>query len=184
MMIYFGLYDDIAPLASQLKRLVEEKDFHHECGMVGLRYLYIALNKAGLQEYAFKIINANGFPSYRAWVDDGATTLYEYWDSTTSKNHHMYSDFMSWMIKTILGISPELSAPGFGRVHLSPYFFDGLQFAEGYSDTVNGKIEVRWERKAGSVELTVNVPRGMEVILGTRTLDVGLNVINIKNDKE
>ena len=129
MMIYFDLYDDVAPLASQLARLVEEKDFHHECGMVGLRYLYLALNKAGLAEYAYKILNAKGFPSYRAWVEDGATALYEYWDATTSKNHHMYSDFMSWIIKTVLGIAPCADAPGFKRVNVSPFFFEDLDFA-------------------------------------------------------
>jgi alpha-L-rhamnosidase len=179
MMIYFDLYDDIAPLASQLKRLVEEKDFHHECGMVGLRYLYIALNKAGLEEYAYKIINAKGFPSYRAWVDDGATTLYEYWDSTTSKNHHMYSDFMSWMIKTVLGINPSFDAPAFKKVDINPYFFEDLDYAEGSSDTVSGKISVSWKRKEGRVTLKIDVPGGIEAYYSGKLLSEGLNEIRI-----
>ena len=179
MMIYFDLYDDITPLAAQLKRLVEEKNFHHECGMVGLRYLYIALNKAGLQEYAYRIINAEGFPSYRAWVDDGATTLYEYWDMTTSKNHHMYSDFMSWMIKTVIGINPLLCAPGFKKIEINPYFFEELDFAEGYSDTVNGKISVKWERREGSIILKIDVPAGVEASYKGNSLAVGMNEIKL-----
>lgn len=179
MMIYFDLYDDIEPLAAQLARLVEEKDFHHECGMVGLRYLYLALNKAGLAEYAYRIIHAKGFPSYRAWVEDGATTLYEYWDSTTSKNHHMYSDFMSWMIKTVLGIAPCLSAPGFARVDVAPYFFKDLEFAEGHCDTVRGRIFVRWERREGDVWLTVCVPQGIAAYYAGKRLSEGENRIRI-----
>ncbi len=181
MMIYFDLYDDIKPLAAQLARLVEEKDFHHECGMVGLRYLYIALNKAGLAEYAYKIINASGFPSYRAWVEDGATTLYEYWDSTTSKNHHMYSDFMSWMIKTVLGIAPVLSAPGFARVDIAPYFFEELDFAEGACDTVSGRICVRWERCEGGILLTACVPQGIEAYYAGKRLSAGENRICVSD---
>ncbi len=165
MMIYFDLYDDIAPLTAQFARLVEEKDFHHECGMVGLRYLYIALNKAGLAEYAYKILNARGFPSYRAWVEDGATTLYEYWDATTSKNHHMYSDFMSWIIKTVLGIAPALSAPGFARVDISPFFFEDLSFAEGHCDTAHGRISVRWEKEGKKIRLTARADHGIEAYL-------------------
>ena len=165
MMIYFDLFDDIAPLAKQLARLVEEKNFHHECGMVGLRYLYIALNKAGLAEYAYKIIHAKGFPSYSAWVEDGATTLYEYWDGTTSKNHHMYSDFMSWIIKTVLGIAPLSDTPGFARVDITPYFFRDLDFAEGHCDTVRGRVSVRWERECKKIRLTVRVAKGMDAYL-------------------
>ena len=165
MMIYFDLYDDIEPLAKQLMRLVEEKDFHHECGMVGLRYLYIALNKAGLSEYAYKILNAKGFPSYSAWVEDGATTLYEYWDGTTSKNHHMYSDFMSWMIKTVLGIAPRLDAPGFEKADITPFFFKDLDFAEGHADTARGRISVRWERQGEKIKLTAEADGEIDAYL-------------------
>lgn len=181
MLIYFDLYDKLSPLASQLARLVEQRHFHHECGMVGLRYLYLALNKAGLQEYAYRILNASGFPSYRAWVEDGATALYEYWDATTSKNHHMYSDFMSWMIKTVLGIAPSPEAVGFARVELCPHFFEELSFAEGYCETVRGKICVRWERKEGEILLSVSVPEGMAAFYEGKALSAGENRIAVQN---
>ena len=177
MMIYFDLYDDIAPLALQLSRLVEEKDFHHDCGMVGLRYLYLALNKAGLYEAAYKILHAKGFPSYSDWVEDGATTLYEYWDATTSKNHHMYSDFMSWIVKTVLGIAPRLDAPGFARVDITPFFFEDLDFAEGSCNTVRGRISVRWEREGESVRLTAFAAKGIEADLFGEKLPEGETVV-------
>ncbi len=180
MMLYFDLYDELSPLASQLARLVEEKDFHHDCGMVGLRYLYIALNKAGLHEYAYRILNASGFPSYRAWVEDGATTLYEYWDATTSKNHHMYSDFMSWMIKTVLGIAPSLSGAGFRVIEIKPHFFEDLSFAEGYSDTVRGRISVRWERREEDILLTVSIPEGIDACYEGKKLGAGKTRISVR----
>ncbi|MBQ4630179.1 MAG: family 78 glycoside hydrolase catalytic domain [Clostridia bacterium] len=175
MTIYFDLYDDLAPLAAQLARLVEENDFHHACGMVGLRYLYIALNKCGLQEYAYKIITSKGFPSYSDWVTNGATALYEYWDMTTSKNHHMYSDFMSWMIKTILGISPNSLKPGFEEVHISPYFFSDLSFSEGYCETVKGKISVIWERKFDVIKLEIEIPEEINAYYKSKKLLTGIN---------
>lgn len=183
MMIYFGLYDDIAPLASQIAHLVEEKDYHHECGMVGLRYLYLALNKAGLAEYAYKILNAKGFPSYSAWVEDGATTLYEYWDATTSKNHHMYSDFMSWIIKTVLGIAPLADAPGFEKANITPFFFEDLDFAEGYCDTVRGRISVRWEREAEKIRLHVRADKGIDVHLFGEKLPTDKEIVRLIDAK-
>lgn len=42
---------------------------------------------------------------------------------TESQNHHMYSDFMSWMVKTILGIRARIDHPGFEAVEINPCFF-------------------------------------------------------------
>ena len=98
-------------------------------------------------------------------MEDGATTLYEYWDSTTSKNHHMYSDFMSWIVKTVLGIAPSPSAPGFARVDIAPFFFEDLDFAEGACNTVRGRISVRWEREGERVRLTAFAAKGIEAYL-------------------
>ena len=71
MLIYYDIYETLAPLAAQLKQLVEEKNFHHDCGMVGIRRLYAALSKCGLEEYAYKIITAKGYPSYVDWIEGG-----------------------------------------------------------------------------------------------------------------
>lgn len=175
LLIYFGIYDDIKPLKNQLKTLVEEFDFHHDCGMVGMRYLYTALNLCGLADYAFMIITADGFPSYNYWLEDGATTLYEYWNRTKSLNHHMYSYFMAWLIHTVLGIESDENHPGFERIDIHPHFFDGLDFAEGYCDTVRGLIAVRWERNGNKVRLSIDVPPAMEAYYNGKKLKTGMN---------
>ena len=177
MLVYNGLYENLAPLSEQLKELVEEKNFHHDCGMVGLRRLYMALNRCGLQEYAYRIITARGFPSYVSWLEDGATALYEFWDMSVSQNHHMYSDFMSWMMKTILGIGADIAHPGFTQVEINPYFFRELTYARGYCGTVRGRIGVAWKRTSDRIELTVEVPEGMTVTCRGQTLKSGVNVI-------
>lgn len=161
MVIYYGLYEGpLGPLAGQLKRAVEAKAFHHDCGMVGLRRLYYALNKCGLEEYALRIITADGFPGYTDWLDRGATTLWETWDGGASHNHHMYSDFMSWMMKTLCGISPDPGHPGFERVIIKPYFAGTLTFCEGSMDTVKGRIALSWERRGDGYVIDLTIPGG------------------------
>lgn len=171
MLIYHGIYDELAPLAGQLARLIEEKDFHHYCGMVGLRHLYMALNKCGLHEYAYRIITAEGFPSYRVWSEDGMTTLYETWGMTGSHNHHMYSDFMSWLMKTVIGI--RMTEPAYKTVEIAPCFFDALSYAKGYIDTPMGRISVCWKREESGVRLDVSVPEGIEARYGGKVLAAG-----------
>ncbi len=165
MLIYFGLYHQLEPLKQQLKRLIEEKNMHHNCGMVGLRYLYPALNQCGLQEYAYQILTAKDFPSYLAWIEDGATTLYEAWDIDleVSRNHHMYSSFMPWLVKTVGGIRRYHDSVGYEQVEINPYFFQALEYARVSSDTVHGEISVFWERKGKHINLEFNVPKSMTV---------------------
>lgn len=162
MLLYHDIYDDQDPLASQLARLVEEKNFHHDCGMVGLRHLYMALNKCGLHDYAYKIITAEGFPSYRDWYSDGMTCLYETWGMSDSHNHHMYSDFMSWMMKTIIGI--RINAHAYEVIDLEPHFFEGLTFARGHIDTPQGRISVDWKRETDGIHLHIVLPETVDAL--------------------
>ena len=156
---------DSEALKAQLARLVEEKNFRHDCGMVGLPCLYSALNLCGLEEYAFRILTAEGYPGYREWLDGGATTLWEMWGSGGSHNHHMYSSFMSWMMKTIVGI--EALAPAYEKTAIRPVFFAGLDRAEGSIVTpAGGRIAVSWKREADGVRLSVSVPAGVRAVYG------------------
>ncbi len=185
MLIYFDLYQDPEPLKAQLKRLVEEANFHHNCGMVGLRYLYPALNKCGLYEYAYKILTAKGFPSYMDWLEHGATTLYEMWNiqADGSRNHHMYSSFMTWLVKTAGGIRRYQDTPGYQKTEVNPYFFTELNYAKVCSDTVNGKISVFWQRTEEGIILEIDVPEGMTVYHQGKILEPGINIITIKENK-
>lgn len=141
MLIYYGVYGELEPLKGQLKELIVEAEFHHDCGMVGLRKLYAALNKCGLEEYAYRILTAKGYPGYREWFDQGAVTLWETWnwpDHHDSKNHRMYSDCLSWMVKTLLGIRQEEGSAGFKRIlgeleipEAAEVFYRGKRFPAG-----------------------------------------------------
>ncbi len=176
MLIYYDVYYDIEPLKKQLMKLIEENNFHHDCGMVGLRRLYIALSKCGLEEYAYRIVTAEGYPSYKEWFNQGATTLWEYWnwkEHDDSKNHHMFSDVLSWMVKSILGIRQAEQSVGFKIVHLKPYFFKELDYVAGSCETCSGKLSVSWRRSGREVLVEIEVPEKMTVIYQNKTLTAG-----------
>ncbi len=161
MLIYHRLYENLEPLKEQLRTLIEENMFHNSCGMVGLRHLYIALNMCGLEEYAYRIITSDSYPGYAYWIENGATTLWEKWEPRDSKNHHMFSDFMSWMIKTLLGIAPQKEYPGYEQVQIAPYFPPTLDYAAGSINTVRGEIAVDWKREEKGIALNIRIPEGV-----------------------
>ena len=127
--------------------------------MLGLPHLWEALNKCGMEDYAYRILTAPGFPGYRLWLEDGATTLYEMWSTTDSQNHHMYSCFMAWMMHSLIGI--RRTSPAYDTVTIAPYIPDDMDFAAGHIDTPHGRISVDWKKEADGVHLTVAVPDGI-----------------------
>ncbi len=182
MLIYYDLCENTEALKNQLKNLVEMANFHHNCGMVGFRCLFIALNKCGLHEYAYKILTADGYPSYKYWLDCGATTLWEMWDVeeyNDSKNHHMYSDFMSWMIKTITGINLDETKAGEGVFEINPYYFEKLNYAKCSYNSSYGKIDVWWNKEDDGVKLKVELEDGVKAYYKGEKLKSGITEFKI-----
>jgi alpha-L-rhamnosidase len=168
--IYYDLYTDLEPLKQQLKRAVEARDFHHNCGMVGLRRLYYALDKCGLSDYAYKIVTAKGTPSYSVWLDGGATTAWEHWLDDWSHNHHMYTDYMMWLIKTPGGITYSHK-----RAVIDPYFADDLTWCTVQTHGV----KVDWRRTAtGTIRVTIVIPAGVTGSYANRELTPGVYYID------
>ncbi len=169
-------------LTAQLARLTEETDFHHTCGMVGMRHLFDALELCGLQESAYRILTSDGYPSYRNWLDHGATTLWEKWipdcsQGSNSANHHMYSCFMKWMIQSLVGIRLLAMQNGVQTVRIAPYCPDELSFAEGsYRVPDGGTVRVRWERVSrGNITLRISVSGNIQVLYGDKILADGIH---------
>ena len=120
-----------------------------------------------------RVITASEYPCYRKWLDEGATCLWEKWHREESKNHQMYSDVISWLIKTAGGICPDESEPVYRSVTVDPYFFEGLDYVSARVKTVNGEVAVRWERRDGGIELSVTAPCEGLVIYKGEALSAG-----------
>lgn len=182
MLIYYDAYDHLNPLKRQLMQMLHASNYHHDCGMVGLRRLLVALDKCGLQEYAYKVLTVKGYPSFCDWFEQGATTLWETWDwhrHSDSKNHHMYSSFMTWLIETVAGIRQDPNSVGYQVVHIQPTYLQNLQFASASYQTGNGEVSVRWERDGSRIVLNISVPKKIEVLFMDKALPVGENQIVI-----
>ncbi len=107
--IYQDLYNsDEKPLAAEyLSQLIEKREFHIDCGILGMKYIFNALSEYGYAQTVYKLCLNPEYPSYAYWINHGMTTLCEKWDMTDSCNHHMFSEIEMWMYKHIAGIHIE-----------------------------------------------------------------------------
>lgn len=101
-----------------------------------------ALTHMGQTEDAYKLMLQTQFPSWLYPVTQGATTIWEHWDSYTEEkgfggqnamnsfNHYSLGSVLSWMYQVILGIQRDEKCPGYEHFLLKPEI-GPLKFARG-----------------------------------------------------
>ena len=87
----------------------------------------------------------------------------------------MYSDFMSWMMKTILGIFPNFESGEYEKMEIAPYFFADLTSAEGFCDTKHGRVSVKWKKTDNKADVEIEIPDGLDVFYNNEKLNPGIN---------
>ncbi len=159
-----------------LIRRIREKEYHLSCGFCGVKYILPVLCELGEADLAYRLAAETTYPSWGYSVVNGATTIWERWNSYTIKggfadetmnsfNHYSLGSCTEWMYRYVLGIRADLENPAFEKVLLqpSPDFSGKINRAEGSYKTAAGEISVRWERRGDAVYYTYNAPASLKV---------------------
>lgn len=129
----FALAFDLLPPAlrpralAHLVDLIEVRERHLTTGFVGTPLLLPVLSRFGRSDLAYEILLKEDYPSWLYTVQNGATTMWERWNSYTKEhgfgpvgmnsfNHYAYGAVGEWMYSTIGGISAL--SPGFKKMPL------------------------------------------------------------------
>lgn len=136
---------------------------HLNTGIVGTKYILNVLTENGEADLAFKLVTQTTYPSWGYMIREGATTLWERWESLTeegmnSQNHIMLGTVDAWFYKYLAGIQVDPNFPGWERIVIKPYPVKGLNFAGASLKTFRGLIFSSWWRDVGSFSLQVSVP--------------------------
>lgn len=172
--IDFGLIpDEKLPAASRyLKQAIDERDGKLSVGFLGISHLAPALTKAGYIDTAFALLEQEENPSWLYSVKNGATTIWERWNSyiaetgefgdvnMNSFNHYAYGAIGEWMYHTILGIntSTQKGETGYKRIILTPHAGGSLTYAEGSYESAYGTITSAWELKENHFYYSCSIP--------------------------
>jgi len=156
---------------AQLLAALAAKDFHPWFGILGAKYVLNALSECGHPEIAYALATQTTYPSWGDWIAQGATTLWESWEGTTSRNHIMFGDISAWMFKTLAGIAPDPAQPGFRHINLHPHPITGLSAATGVHQGPFGEIISAWVVEDEHFILNVCVPANSFATLTLPTMD-------------
>jgi alpha-L-rhamnosidase len=168
--LHFDLLpEDLRPIAAQ--RLAEEirERKHLTTGFLGTPYLCHVLSRYGYLDEAYLLLDREEYPSWLYPVTQGATTIWERWDSLkpdgtfqdpsmNSFNHYAYGAIGDWMYRVMAGIETDESAPGYKHVLIQPRPGGGFTRVKASHQTMYGRVGSAWTLEGGRFALDVEVP--------------------------
>lgn len=167
----FGLFDDKVKdkAVDNLVKNIEDHGNTLTTGFIGTPYLNIALSENGRDDVAYTLFEQEKYPSWLYPILQGATTMWERWNSYTiengfgpvdmnSFNHYAYGAIGEWMFSHSLGIQRDEDRPAYKHIMLQPKVGGELNFANGYFESPYGEIRSGWKKTADGYIYSVTVP--------------------------
>jgi alpha-L-rhamnosidase len=153
-------------------------------GFLGTKPLLPALSAHGHHDLAVRLFQSRQFPSWGYEVVNGATTVWERWDSYTKEDgfgrhnaamnsfsHYSFGAVCEWMFSRLAGIDTD--GPGFQRLLLRPGppapgsnpDQPPIDWVRASYDSIHGRIASEWRRERGRFELRLTIPANCSATL-------------------
>ncbi len=164
----------------ELRTLIENNDYTLSTGFVGTGILCQTLDRLEMTDLCYSLLLQTRDPSWLYSVRQGATTVWERWNSYTQErgfgdvdmnsfNHYSYGAVAEWFYAGICGICPDEAHPGFAsfilkptpdvRTHI-PAGQKRIRQAKATFRSPKGTIESGWALVDGHYEYDFVIPEG------------------------
>lgn len=181
--LYVGLVpENVRAAAGQrLAQKIRDHDTRMATGFLGTRPLLPVLSSVGQNDLAVRLLQSRRFPSWGYEVENGATTIWERWDSYTKEHgfngtagnqnasmnsfaHYSFGAVCEWMFRTLAGIDTE--GAGYQRIVIRPSpptpgsnpEHPAISWVNARYDSLHGRIVSRWRLADARFGLEVSIP--------------------------
>ena len=159
---------------AMIARLKENFALHDNClqtGFLGTSILMPTLSENGMSDIAWELLFQRKNPSWLYSVDNGATTIWERWNSYTKEsgmgpkgmnsfNHYAYGVVCQWLWETAAGIAADPAAPGFRHIIMKPVPDRRLGQLEAVYNSASGQIRSAWRYEGDNWIWEFMIPEG------------------------
>ena len=160
--------------ADMIERLRENFKEHDNClqtGFLGTSILMSTLTENGMVDIAYNLLFQRKNPSWLYSVDNGATTIWERWNSYTiengmgpkgmnSFNHYAYGCVCEWIWEVAAGISSVVEHPGFKHIVMAPIPDKRLGYVKAEYNSAAGLIKSAWRYEGEQWIWDFTIPEG------------------------
>lgn len=157
-----------------IQRLRENFAAHENClqtGFLGTSFLMATLTENGMSDIAYELLFQRKNPSWIYSIDNGATTIWERWNSyrrdkglgpngMNSFNHYAYGAVCEWIWETAAGISSDTKEPGFKHIIMKPIPDKRLGFVKAEYQSAAGLIKSSWRYEGDQWIWDFTIPEG------------------------
>ena len=157
-----------------IARLRQNFKDHDDClqtGFLGTSILMATLTENGMADIAYTLLFQRKNPSWLYSVDNGATTIWERWNSYTlesgmgpsgmnSFNHYAYGAVCEWIWETAAGIASDPLNPGFKHIIMKPIPDKRLGSVDAEFKSAAGLIKSAWKYEGDKWIWEFTVPEG------------------------
>ena len=157
-----------------IQRLRENIAAHGNClqtGFLGTAILMRTLTENGMSDLAYELLYQRKNPSWIYSIDNGATTIWERWNSyrqdkglgpngMNSFNHYAYGAVCEWIWETVAGIASDIKAPGFKHIIMKPIPDQRLGFVNAELNSAAGLIKSSWKYEGTKWIWDFTIPEG------------------------
>ena len=142
-----------------------------QTGFLGTSILMDTLTENGMADVAYSLLLNHNFPGWLYSVDQGATTIWERWNSyvkatgfgpvgMNSFNHYAYGAVLAWIYKTAAGIAADPADPGFRTIVMKPIPDKRLGSVKASYKTRYGVVKSAWAYEGEKWVWNFTVPEG------------------------
>lgn len=160
--------------ADMVARLRENFVQHENClqtGFLGTSILMATLTENGMVDIAYELLFQRKNPSWLYSIDNGATTIWERWNSymiengmgpkgMNSFNHYAYGCVCEWIWETAAGIAADPAVPGFKHIIMKPVPDPRLGHVTAEYKSAAGLIKSAWKVEDGKWIWDFTIPEG------------------------
>ena len=134
-------------------------------GFLGVNVLLPVLTDIGMADVSYDLLLQDAMPSWLYSVKNGATTIWERWNSYSlensfgdsgmnSFNHYSYGAVVEWMMGYMSGIIQNQENPGYQKFILQPTIDESgrITYVNGSYKSLYGTIESNWTAQSGNLK--------------------------------
>ena len=133
----------------------------YDTGIFGTDIVTRVLFEKGRADVAFALLTSKEDISYYNQIQNGATTLLEYWNGVRSQCHPMFGAVTRYFFEYILGIRRAKNSAAYEKVIIEPACMNYLPEAKGKITTCKGVISVEYNKNS----IRVNIPSDIDAKL-------------------
>lgn len=168
-------------------------------GFLGVNIIAPVLSDHGMSDLSYALLLQDKMPSWLYSVKNGATTIWERWNSYSvengfgnvgmnSFNHYSYGAIVEWMFQYMAGISNDPQVPGFKHFIMKPTIDPARRITnvDASFKSENGLIKSAWNIEGDTLiyQMTIPANTSATVTLPAKAVDAILENNNPINHSE